>query len=219
MTTGDFVGPLEEKPKFSFEEIIFRFRYPLLFILIGLILLGMGVYWIRGGYGGGEKVEVLESVTEVQGSEITVEAAGAVQNPGVYKLQSDDRIEDLLISAGGISSDADRNWMEKYLNRAAKLTDGQKVYIPKTGEQSQVLSANNSGGDQSVSSDILLSGESPININTSDQKTLETLSGIGPTYAKKIIEQRPYSTVDELLTKDVIPQKTFEKIKNQITVY
>jgi len=215
MTTGD----CEEKPKFSFEEFVFRFRYSILFILVGLILLGMGVYWMRGGYGGGESVEVLESATETQDDGITVEVAGAVEKPGVYKLHSDDRVEDLLISAGGVSSDADRDWMEKYLNRAAKLTDGQKVYIPKVGEQSQVLSANNSGGDQSVSSSISLSGESPININTSDQKTLETLSGIGPAYAKKIIEQRPYSTVDELQTKDIIPQKTFEKIKNLITVY
>ena len=52
------------------------------------------------------------------------------EKPGVYRLSQDDRIDDALIVAGGVSASADREWMEKFLNRAAKLSDGQKIYIP-----------------------------------------------------------------------------------------
>ena len=109
--------------------------------------------------------------------------------------------------------------MEKFLNRASKLVDGQKVYIPRTGEQSDVLSAKDDGGYQSES----LSQEGQkgefININTADLKTLDSLPGIGPVYGQNIIEQRPYSNTEELVSKDAIPAKTYEKIKDKISVY
>lgn len=108
-------------------------RKILLITLAGLILIGFGVILFKtGGLGTSTKVEVLDATTEIQneGGKIVVEISGEVEKPGVYNFQKDDRVDDLLIAAGGFSADADRVWIEQNLNRAAKLADGQKIYIP-----------------------------------------------------------------------------------------
>ncbi len=76
------------------------------------------------------KVEVLDSNTSSleEVSEIVVEVSGAVESPGVFSFSSGAWIEDALIASGGVSANADRIWMEKYLNRAAKIIDGQNLY-------------------------------------------------------------------------------------------
>lgn len=204
------------------EELLFKYRYQILFILLGLILVGFGTFLMRKESGVmTDTVEVLEVTTQSEGvmSEVVVEVSGAVEKPGVYKLQNNARIEDALIAAGGVSANADREWMEKLLNRAAKIQDGQKIYIPKKGEQSQALSANDSGGYQTITSNFSGQGSGLININTATQKELESLYGIGPVYAQNIVEHRPYSTVEELLSKDVLKKHVYEKIKDKISVY
>lgn len=223
----DFPGNNTQK---SFEEVLFRFRYPLLLLILGVLILGAGIYFFAGekgwSNGGGEeevlsdKIEVLESTTEGQEAKnIVVEISGAVETPGVYRVDNGSRIEDLLVMAGGFAADADRDWVEKYLNRAAKLTDGQKIFIPSFDKQTEGISAKKTGGYQNVSSSLTTAGESLVNINTSDQKTLESLPGIGPVYAQKIIEQRPYSNTADLQSKKIIPNATYEKIKDKITIY
>ena len=188
----------------------------IIFLLLGLILIGFGVLFYKTDiFSSNDKVEVLNNVTEPQDdkSEIVVEIAGAVIKPGVYKLSFGSRIDDLLIISGGLSQDANRSWVEKNINRAAKLIDGQKLYIYHSDE----ISANDSGGiklDQGV---LGINDGGHININTSSQKELESLVGIGPVYAQNIIEHRPYSTLEELVTKGVVSQKVFDKIKNEIT--
>lgn len=169
----------------------------------------------------GEKVEVLTETTEGYGDslEIVVEIAGEVVSPGVYSLRKNSRIEDLLVAAGGVSLNADRDWIEKSLNRAAHIVDGQKIYIPAVGEQSISASANNfgvSGGSTAVRGS---GGSNLTNINLASQKELDELPGIGPAYAQNIIEHRPYSNVEELLTKGALRKSTYEEIKNLVTVY
>ncbi len=137
---------------------------------------------------------------------------------GVYKLSNGSRVDDLLIISGGLSASADRDWVTKNINRAAKLSDGQKLYI----YHSEELSARNTEG--SLDKKVLgtIAGSDPamlVNINTASQKELESLVGIGPVYAQSIIEHRPYSNLEELLSKKIIPQKTYEKIKNEISLY
>jgi len=188
----------------------------IIFFLLGLILIGFGVLLYKTDiFSPGDKVEVLNNVTEPQdnNSEVVVEIAGAVIKPGVYKLPFGSRIDDLLIISGGLSQDASRNWVEKNINRAAKLIDGQKIYIYHSDE----ISAKDSGGiklDQGV---LGADNGGLVNINTSDQKDLESLVGIGPVYAQNIIEHRPYSNLEELVSKGAISQKVFDKIKNDIT--
>lgn len=194
------------------------YRYPLLAGLTGLILVGLGVlFWKNwmGGIPGTAKIEVLNSTTEgqEQSGKIVAEISGEVEKPGVYQLVLGSRIDDLLVAGGGLSAGADRDWVAKNLNRAAKIIDGQKVFIPKTGITEGAPLRQDSAGQGGVVKSSL------ININTADLKTLDTLPGIGPVYGQNIIEHRPYSSVEELVSKGALKQSVFEKIKDKITVY
>jgi len=202
----------------NWNELFFKYRFQILFFLIGAILIGLGLLLVKDSRITSSKIEVLESTTEGLGEdlEIVVEVAGAVEKPGVYKLTKGVRIEDALISAGGISADADRIWMEKFLNRAAKLIDGQKIYIPRKDEQISGVSIDNSGGYQTISSS---RGSGLVNVNAASQKELELLWGIGPVTAQNIIEQRPYSSVEELLTKKILKSNVYERNKDELSVY
>lgn len=217
-------------------------------------------------------------------SGIKVDIEGAVQSAGVYSLPTDARVQDALVVAGGISQAADRDWLNKNVNLALKLTDGTKIYIPtseevqnlkNTSEGSQVSNStwqnNNSianngslntpgvtlgssidnatrqpeaGGplsqktrrrkkgsaaatDQSAvttSSDTPLniglqtSNNQQININTASFSDLRTLPGVGPVTANKIINNRPYSSIQDLLLKRAVGKKEFGKIKDRITI-
>ena len=205
---------------FDFDELLFKFRYPLLFLFAGLMLVGSGVFFVKRGLDRpATKVEVLNGSEDSDTKKITAEIAGFVEKPGVYKLSGDSRVEDLLILAGGFSVGADRIWTEKYLNRAAKLTDGQKVYIPSVDKQSDSASAKSGGGDQSGSSPILGQNVDLVNINTAGLKELDSLPGIGPAYGQSIIDHRPYSNIEELLSKGSLRKSDYEKIKNLVTVY
>jgi len=205
-------------PDINWNELFFKYRFQILFFLIGAILIGLGLLLVKDSRITSSKIEVLESTTEGLGEdlEIVVEVAGAVEKPGVYKLTKGVRIEDALISAGGISADADRLWMERSLNRAAKLVDGQKIYIPRKDEQISGVSIDNSGGYQTISSS---QGSGLVNINSTSQKELESLWGIGPVTAQNIIEQRPYSSVEELLTKKILKSNVYERNKDKLSVY
>ena len=205
-----------KKTTANFEEILFKNRWLLVTVFIALILLGAGFSLFKS-QNSGTVVEVVEDVQ--QGGQLVVEVAGAVEKPGVYELADGSRVEDLLLAAGGIAADADRTWMEKALNRAAKLGDGQKLYIPYTGEQSAGASANNFGLYQNGTSVIGTQTEGLTNINTATLSELDKLPGIGPVYGQKIIDQRPYSSIEELSSKSVVPASTYEKLKNLVSVY
>jgi competence protein ComEA len=206
---------------FDVRELLIKFRYPLLILLVGLTITACGIFFIKSGLlSSSTKVEVLEATTSSQLSgEITAEVAGEVLKPGVYKLPGGSRVDDLLVAAGGFSAGADRSWTDKYLNRAAKLTDGQKVYIPSVNQQSDESSAKSSGGDQTVSSTFSSDSNNLVNINNASSAELDSLPGIGPVYAQNIIEHRPYSNVDELLSKGALKSSVYQKIKDLVTVY
>ena len=206
---------------FNVDELIIKFRYPLLFLLLGLILIVTGLFIVKSGLvSPSTKVEILTATTSAAvNGEIAVEIAGEVLTPGVYRLPAGGRVEDLLIVSGGFSINADRNWTDKYLNRASKLTDGQKVYIPNINEHSSVLSAKNSGGDQTTSSTFSSDSNTLININTASLGELDSLPGIGPVYGQRIIEYRPYSDTSELLSKGVLKSSVYQKVKDLVSVY
>ena len=209
--TVDFDAPKRKKSKkFNAEEFIYAYRIPLTLLLLGAILIGAGIIFAKSSFFEEPKIEVLESSSEIAPAEkeLVVELAGSVEKPGVYKVAASSRVEDLLILAGGLSASADRNWVETNLNRAAKLTDGQKIYIPKQGEvQISTQTSSVSGFSTQI-----------ISINTASSSQLESLWGIGESRAASIIENRPYSDINELLTKKVIPGNVFEKIKAKISI-
>lgn len=149
---------------------------------------------------------------------IMVDIAGAVAKPGVYNLPSDSRVQDLILAAGGISPNADRQKVAQTLNLAAPLVDGAKLYIPIVGEQ-MVTSGGGSENSSAKSQSTLGSTTALININTAEGSELEELPGVGEVTAGKIIENRPYASIEELLEKKVVGEATFEKIREQVSVY
>lgn len=141
---------------------------------------------------------------------LAVDIEGQVRNPGVYKLKQNSIVQDALIASGGLSATADREWVAKNLNLALKITDGQKIYIPKIGETGIVsATSNNEVLGTSISSSL-------ININLASETELDLLPGVGPVTAGKIINNRPYSNINELLDKKVVSQKVFDNIKDKI---
>ncbi|RJQ36518.1 ComEA family DNA-binding protein [Candidatus Microgenomates bacterium] len=184
---------------------------------LSLILAGFGLMFFVYGlivlFNSSSSSEdiVFESQSEAeslknQNKEIFADIEGGVVKPGVYSLPLQARIQDLLVSAGGLSAEADRSWVAKNLNLAAKLTDGVKIYIPMAGEALGTSTTN-------------VETINGININTASEQELDSLSGIGLVTAQKIIDNRPYSSIDDLLEKKVVTQKVFEKIKARITIY
>lgn len=175
--------------------------------LLGGLLLAVGVFSVVviSSRTGGEELVIQKAGEEIQ-TNIFIDVGGAVIKPGVYELKTGARVNEALIAAGGLGGEADRDWVEKNLNLAQKVTDGQKIYIPSIKESIKDSPSFNKG-------------ESFVNINTASVAELDTLWGVGEVTAKKIIDNRPYGAVEELLTRKVIKNNVYEAIKDKISVY
>ncbi|MED9908751.1 MAG: ComEA family DNA-binding protein [Collinsella sp.] len=150
-------------------------------------------------------------------TEVYVDVDGAVARPGVYRLKDGARVSQAIDAAGGLTAEADVTG----LNRASKVTDGQKIYVPTVGEQQTALAAGGAeGGAATVSGAGTSSGL--VNINTASAAELQTLSGIGPSMAQSIIDERTkngaFASVDDLMRVSGIGEKKLAKIKDCICV-
>lgn len=200
------------------EGISHKVYSPMVLALVGAIVLGIGVIIWKSWTAEETRVEIVSDssnqVNEGEG-EIVIEVAGAVMKPGVYNLAKNSRIEDGLVAAGGLTSDADRDWLSKYINRAKVMVDGEKVYIPASGEMTKIANEGISTmGQSSAGGRVAM-----ININTASQSQLEDLWGVGEATAKKIIDGRPFGSVEELLSKKIVKGNVYEEIKDEISVY
>ena len=201
----------------NWEEIILRYKRSIIVGLIGCLFLGFGILSFNKESFKSNDIEIVTS--EKAGNTIKVEIAGSVNSPGVYSFDSEGRVEDVITMAGGLSGDANIEWVSKFLNKAAYLSDGQKIYIPSINEQTTAMSATLGVGDQSTSGTQNGDSSKIVNINTASQKELEALSGIGPVTAQNVIEHRPYSSLEELVSRDILKKNVFEKIRDQLTLY
>lgn len=143
---------------------------------------------------------------------ISIDIEGAVASPSVYEIPSNSRMKDAVQKAGGFAKDADLTWIAKHLNLASKLIDGAKIYIPKIGETVDVGSLDAFSGTNNDSNQ-------QININSATSDQLDSLPGVGPVTAQKIIAGRPYNSVEELQTKKIITNSVYLKIKDSIIAY
>jgi len=192
------------------KEKIEKFKLPLGLSLVGIVLIIGGIF-ASGISKPQSKVFPQESL--ISEKMISIDVSGAVNNPGVYQVKEGARIEDAIKAAGGFTQDANQEYISKSLNLAQKIVDGSKIYVPVAGE-SKLKSTWEVGPDSSQVSQVRV-----VNINTASQSELEALPGIGPVTASKIISDRPYQVVDDLLSKKVINKSTFEKIKDQLVLY
>lgn len=136
--------------------------------------------------------------------DLFVHLTGRVRRPGVVQVQAGDRLLDAVEAAGGLYPDADTT----RINLSQKLRDEDKIHIPAQGETSAPGQAE-TGSDPQV------------DLNHATQAELETLPGIGPALAQRIIEYRessPFTSPDEIRNVRGIGDKLFEGMKEMITV-
>lgn len=187
--------------------------------LVGISLIGYGLIQLLVTRGDSREITFQSGVKKVESEkktsqkEVFVDVEGAVQKPGIHALPADSRIQDALIAAGGMSKDADRMKVSKGINLAAKVIDGGKIYIPFEGEVVGIVGAGES--DPTI---LGTQTNGMVNINSGSPTELDTLPGIGPATADKIIAARPYTAVDELLSKKVVGKSLYEKIKEKVTI-
>ena len=139
------------------------------------------------------------SVDRADGGRVTVHVAGAVRRPGVYRLAAGARVDDALRSAGGARDRADLT----AVNLAAKLEDGRQVLVP---ERAAAPSAGGGASGGATGAPAAPGGggaaAAPINLNTATLEQLDTLDGVGPGIAQRILDYREqhggFSRVEEL---------------------
>ena len=213
------------------------------FGVVALILVAViaGVVWYRIGIGGGADAASAApsaathttvrntttgttSAPTISGSanstttaagKIVVHVAGAVAHAGVVELGANARVIDAIEAVGGAQADGDLD----RLNLAAKLVDGERVYVAKVGQADPGVAPDGSGGATSGSTG---TPGAKINLNTATQAQLESLPGIGPTYAQAIIAERQarggFKSVNELRNVRGIGDKRFSELAPLVTV-
>ncbi|SHI35505.1 helix-hairpin-helix domain-containing protein [Desulfofundulus thermosubterraneus] len=212
-------------------------RHQLIILIVAAILVFGGGYryalWQqRVDAKNKPALEQLKPPENLEKKELVVHVAGAVEKPGVYRLPSGARVQDAVqMAVARPEADLDM------LNLAAPLADGQKLVVPvkQPGLTGGAVPLQNMPGSGPVNATLRDNpfaqphGKSPtgsgslVNINTADQKELETLPGIGPSLAQRIIQYRetngPFKVPEDIKNVSGIGDKRFEQLKDYITVY
>lgn len=189
--------------------------YVLLGVMAGFALAGMLVFIARAP--AGEPIVLQAAPTK---EPIAVHVIGAVPRPGLYEFAEGARVQDAIDAAGGLLAGANVDT----INLAALLEDGQQLNIPfaegqgpstSNNDTSLVLPGATNTPSVSESTDL-------ININTASAEELDSLPGIGPTIAQRIVDYRdengPFQTIEDIMNVSGIGPSTFDNIKDLITV-
>jgi competence protein ComEA len=187
------------------------------FLIIGflLIVIGVGIFLIYNG-----KTEKISPSPDSTGEgKIVVDIAGAVKKPGVYSFEEGARVRDAIERAGGFIKKADLEKIAEEINQAGFLEDEQKLFLPfKTF--SMAGASTDSSGQVATANSSRVSGK--VNINKAGSAELESLPGIGPAYATRIIEYRQqqgsFSSVEQLEEVSGIGPKTLASLRDLITI-
>lgn len=138
-----------------------------------------------------------------------VHVAGAVRRPGVYQLGSGARVQDAVRRAGGATAKADVN----AINLAAPVQDGVQVVVPRRGAAAAAAAAGSPAG---------VAPSAPVNLNTATAEQLDTLDGVGPATAAKILEYRTqhggFRSIDDLGQISGIGPKRLAALRGKVVV-
>jgi len=180
----------------------------------------LGLRELAGGEdGGGEPGSRPVAAIEVQedtkaGGRVVVHVAGAVRRPGVYKLPANARVDEAVAQAGGPTRRADLGG----LNLAAQVEDGRQVLVP---ERLRAAASANPAAASGAEGAAPAEGQ-PVNLNTATLEQLDTLTGIGPTTAQKILDFREerggFGSVEELGEIPGIGDKRLATLREEVTL-
>ncbi len=201
-------------------EIIQRIKYPIEIILIFLsISITCITFFLYSKETETIHLSNLE-VTDVQTSQkdtITIDLAGAVEKPNVYTIPSNTTLHEVINMAGGLTKDAAHDYISRTFNMANTLSDKEKIYIPFKEEIEQgIIDQDNQILSETTSTEIVRTDG--ISINNASESELDSLPGVGPITAQKIVDNRPYESIEELVSKKAVNSTTFGKIKEQISL-
>lgn len=217
-----------------------------------LLVVAFAIYLGKNSHFAGESLDItnssdlvsVEQEADPSGEEnqsssskitIYVDVTGAVVSPSVIKLPEGSRVFQAIELVGGITANGDT----KYINLAAKLMDGEQLYIPtkmevtekeslesQTGGSANIKNTGNTNLQATrnigVTSNSTIQSNGLININTADSQELQELTGVGPSTSEKIISYRndygAFEKIEDLKNVSGIGDKTFDKFKDKICV-
>ena len=163
-------------------------------------------------------------------TDLVVDVGGAVARPGVYRLPAGARVADAIEAAGGYGGAVDAVLVDRQLNLAATVRDGEKIRVPVRGEAAATGGSGGSGGsggtagtggDGGNGGQGAAAGSGPVDINHASAEALDTLPGVGPATVAKIMaarDKQPFAAVDDLLARKVVGAATMEKLRTLVTV-
>ncbi len=173
------------------------------FLVLVILAGGFLLFW-RGRPSSAPQVKEVQKEKRI--AVLTVHVAGAVVCPGVYQLKEGNRVVDAVKAAGNALPEGDLD----AINLAAKLVDGQKIYIPRKGEVVVSSTGSISSTEQLI----------PLNLATKEQ--LQELPGVGEVLADRIVQWREahgrFSKIDQLLEIEGIGTKKFEQLKDRVSL-
>jgi len=178
-----------------------------------------------------------KKITIEKACSLYVDTSGAVKQPGVFCLEEGSMVIDAITKAGGFTNTAAYRFVSRRINLSQKLVNNQKIYIPFEEEmeckilsflpqtkQVETMVSNTTTvplptSEIEESTDTVTEDSSScVNINNDSLEKLDSLPGIGPVMAQKIIDGRPYEKIEDLLNVSGIGESLFSKIKNQICI-
>lgn len=184
-------------------------------LTVALVAVGLGAWLVLGIGAAGTPVasEPLDpfasagaSVNATTGQLLVVDVEGAVQRPGIIRLRAGSRVADAIEAAGGYGPDADLKAAAAQVNLAAFVRDGQQIVVPFVG----ALPASGDAGTGGL-----------VDLNRASAEALDALPGIGPATVQKIVAartDRPFGSLDELVTRKVLTQAQLDKIRDLVTI-
>jgi competence protein ComEA len=207
-----------------------RDRYPRgAAVMVVVAALAAGVLWYRAGASapGADIAGALPPPVEASPAPVAttttapvafVHVAGAVARPGLYRLAGGARVADALEAAGGPRPRADLD----RLNLAARVVDGQRVAVPRRGEPPPPGPAGDGPGPGGDPGDAGHPPAAPVDLNTAGQAELETLPGVGPATARRILDERSrrggFTSVRDLLGVPGIGERRFAELRDRVRV-